>query len=244
MTAPGCIDPAHCPVPDPSSKDLRRLRILRVEAGATFHTAFPRSRWPALFNDTLRGNARFSPLQVEGAVVPTMYGAATQTVALLETAFHDVHESGTRIVSESLQLARRGLATLTTPVDLPFVDLTNSGLKRLGLRRDELVATTPEHYACTREWATVLHGRRIGPVTPAGIMWQSRVAELAGADSPLLADLLPLADRVWVLFGDRVPMDPGAWRPGPPLHQDLVAGPGRLLAERIAEQIGAVIVPN
>ncbi len=246
MTAPDCPDPGRCPVPDPASVDLRRLRSLRLAEGTTFHTAYLRSRWPALFNDSGRGNGRFSPLaSADGArVVPTMYGAATQTVALLETAFHDVHASTPRIVSERLHLARRGLVTLTVPSSLPLVDLTDDALDRIGLDRAQLVATMPQHSPCTREWAVALHARRIGSVVPAGILWQSRVAELAGADSPLLGDLLPVAGRVWVLFGDRVPTVPKAWRPGPPHADDLTSGPGRLLAEQIAEQLGAVIVPS
>lgn len=224
--------------------DLRRLRLARVAEAATFHSSYLRAHWPALFNASGFGNARFSPLQADGAVVPTMYGAPTQTVALLETSFHDVHQMGTRIISESLHLSPRGLIALTAPFSLPLIDLTDEGLDRVGLTRAQLVATTPEHSACTRQWAVALHGRRIGPITPVGLLWQSRVAELAGADSPLLGDLLPAASRVWILFGDRVPTGPNVWRPGDPHYDDLTTGDGRLLAEQIAEQLGAVIVPS
>ncbi len=189
------------------------------------------------------GNARFSALVVDGVTVPTLYGAVTQTVALLETCFHGVHEMATRLVSEALDLAPRGLAALTTPASLPLVDLTDMGLDRVGMNRRQLVATTPEHYACTREWAVALHGRRIGGVVPAGLLWRSRIAELARADSLLLGDLLTVASDAFVLFGDRVPTDPSAWRPGDPHYDNLTAGDGRLLAEQIAEQLGAVIVP-
>jgi hypothetical protein len=89
-----------------------------------------------------------------------------------------------------------------------------------------------------------LHGRRIGGVTPSGLLWQSRIAELAQADSLLLGDLLSVASEVFVLFGDRVPPDPVAWHPGAPRFDDLTTGDGRLLAEQIAEQLGAVIVPS
>lgn len=242
MTAPGCLDPASCQVPDPGDMDLRRLRLARLPQGLVFHTAYRRARWPALFNPTATGNARFSPLAVEGATVPTLYGAATQTVALLETCFHGVHELATRLVSEPVDLAPRGLVALSTPASLPMIDLTDAGLERLGLTRAQLVATTPEHYACTREWALALHRRRIGGVPPAGLLWQSRIAELAQADSLLLGDLLTVASEVFVLFGDRVVTDGGAWLPGDPHYDDLTAGDGRLLAEQIAEQLGAVIV--
>ena len=242
MTAPGCPDRTNCPVPDPENADLRRLRLVHVQEGTTFHTCYARRSWPALFNDSGVGNARFSPLVVGGALVPTMYCAATQTVALLETSFHDVHDMGTRIISESLQLAPRGVVALTTPVPMRLIDLTDAGLARIGLNRGQLVSTTPQHYVCTREWASVLHGRRIGGIVPSGLRWQSRIAELASGDSPLLGDLLAVASDVCLLFGDRVLTDPAAWAPGDPHYHDLTSGDGRLLAEQIAEQLGAVIV--
>lgn len=244
MTAPGCLDPANCPVPDPERVDLRRLRLARVSPAATFHSSYARVQWPEIFNASGLGNARFSPLAVEGAVVPTMYCAATQTVALLETSFHDLYESGTPIISEALHLARRGLVTLTAPVSLPLIDLRDEGLARIGVERSQLVSTTPEHYACTRAWAVALHGRRIGGVTPVGLIWQSRIAELARADSVLLGDLLAVASDVFLLFGDRVSTDPAEWQPGDPHYDDLTTGQGRLLAEQIAEQLGGVIVPR
>jgi len=243
MTAPGCLDPASCEVPNVGEVDLRRLRLARLPAGVAFHTAYRRAHWPNVFNPSAAGNARFSPLALAGATLPTLYGAATQTVALLETCFHDVHATTPRLVSEPLSLAPRGLLALTTPMSIPLIDLTDAELQRVGLNRTQLVATTPEHYACTREWAVALHGRRIGGVAPAGLLWQSRIAELAQADSLLLGDLLTLASDVFVLFGDRVPTDPGAWHPGDPHYDDLTVGDGRLLAEQIAEQLGAVIVP-
>jgi hypothetical protein len=224
--------------------DLRRLRLARLPEATVFHTSYVRVRWPALFNTSGAGRTRFSPLWVDGVLVPTMYGAVTQTVALLETAFHDVHEMGTRIISESLHLAPRGLVALTAPVSLPLIDLTDEGLARVGLSRAQMVATTAAHYACTRRWAVALHRRRIGRATPVGLLWQSRVAELARGESLLLGDLLTVASDVFLLFGDRVPTEPGRWSPGDPHYPDLASGDGRLLAELIAEQLGAVIVPS
>lgn len=244
MTAPGCLDPAGCPVPDPESVDLRRLRLTHLARGQTLHTAYVRNHWPDLFNASGRGNSRFSPIAVGGRPVPTMYAARAQTVALLETSFHDVHQASTRIISERTQLATRGLVAITVPERLALVDLSDDGLSRAGLTRGQLVTTTPQHYACTREWAVALHGRSFGGYRAAGLSWRSRVAELAEADSVLFRDLLRLTGAVWVLFGDRVTTVPGDWRPGDPHYADLSAGEGRLLAEQIAEQLGAVIVPT
>lgn len=243
MTAPGCLNPASCPVPDVGQVDLRRLRLAHLRAGVAFHTAYRRAHWPNLFNPSALGNARFSPLLAEGVVVPTLYGAQTQTVALLETCFHDVHVGMPRVVSEPLDLAPRGLAALTTPASLPLIDVTDSGLARVAMDRAQLVATTPEHYACTREWALALHARKLGGVAPAGLLWQSRIAELARDDSLLLGDLLAVGSDVFVLFGDRVPTNPDDWHAGDPHYGDLTIGDGRLLAEQISEQLGAVIVP-
>lgn len=170
MTASGCLDPASCPVPDPAHVDLRRLRLIRLPAGFVFHTAYRRGHWPALFNPSSAGNARFSPLTASGVAVPTLYGAATQTVALLESCFHGVHERATKLISEALDLAPRGVVALQAPLSLPLVDLTDDALQRVGTARAQLVATTPEHDACTREWAVALRSRRIGGVVPAGFL--------------------------------------------------------------------------
>ncbi|MGH2489424.1 MAG: RES family NAD+ phosphorylase [Candidatus Limnocylindria bacterium] len=243
MTAPGCLDPAGCPVPDPKRLDLRRLRLTHLSEGQTLHTAYTRDYWPDLFNVSGGGNGRFSPTLSGGRPVPTMYAARAQTVALLETSFHDVHQAGTRIVSERTQLATRGLAAITVPERLALVDLSDDGLARVGLTRAQLVATTPQHYACSQAWSLALHERSFGGYQAAGLLWRSRVAELAEADSELFADLLRLVGDVCVLFGDRATTVPGDWQPGDPHYEDLSVGEGRLLAEQIAEQLGAVIVP-
>jgi hypothetical protein len=184
------------------------LRLVHLEAGDPFHTAYRRQHWPELFNPAVLGDARFSPLTIRGAAVPTVYGADTQTVALLETCFHDVHVAVPRLISERLDLAPRGLVSLSTPVRVPLVDLRDAALADLGLHRSQLIATTPEHYACTRQWAEVLHDHEVAGVAPAGLLWQSRVAELAQQDSLLFDDLLRLASNVFVFFGDRVPTAP------------------------------------
>lgn len=242
MTSINCLNPGRCPVPDPGCVDLRRLRLAKLEQGSIFHTAYRRRYWPELFNPSEAGNARFSPLKIDGAVIPTLYGGVTQTVVLLETAFHDVHSSGKRLISEALHLAPRGLVALTTPSTMPLVDLRDAGLRRTGLTRDQLVATSPEHYACTQEWAVALHKRKVGGIAPVGLLWQSRVAELAQQGSPLLQDLLAKGNDVFVLFGDRVSATPTDWDPGDPQYDDLTVGDARLLSEQIAEQLDAVIV--
>lgn len=61
------------------------------------------------------------------------------------------------------------------------MDLRDAELDRLGLERTSLVATTAEHYPCTRRVAASLHGTSVGGVLPQGLVWHSRQAELAVA---------------------------------------------------------------
>ena len=82
---------------------------------------------------------------------------------------------------------------------------------------------------------------------PAGALRLGHPTRLARFQQPLhflLGDLLAVASDVCLLFGDRLPTDPAAWHPGDPHYDDLTIGHGRLLAEQIAEQLGAVIVPS
>lgn len=236
MTAPDCRAPHRCPVSDPGTIDLRRLHLVYLERGRTLSRVFETAHGLLGFNDSGRGDARFSPL----AGRAHLYAADTRTVALLETVFHNVHEGMPRLIYEATDLARRGLGRLVVDGRVPLVDLRDGALEHLGLERSQIVATTAAHYPCTREWVDVLLGRRIGGIAPLGLLWNSRVAELAGDDSPLLDDLLRgSTSEVCVLYEDkgiRLSDAGGGFR-------DLV-GPtqGRLLVDQIAEQLDATVL--
>ncbi len=242
MTGSECPDPLHCPVPDVKSIDLRGLRLVAIPKGTIVYTAYRRKHWPKLFNPSAEGNARFSPLVIKNHAVPVMYGAVTQTVALLETCFHDVHETVPRIISKRFNLEPFGLVTLLTPMELHLADITDEGLARIGIDRRQLSAAMPQHYICTREWAFAVHERVIDGMEVHGLLWQSRIAEIARVSSLLLNDLLLATDNAFALFGDRVSINPNAWHPGGPHYDDLTAGNGLILAEQIAEQLDAVIM--
>jgi len=102
-----------------------------------------------------------------------------------------------------MALRERGLVRLTMPERIVLFDLRDEALATMGLLRHQLATTTPAHYACTQEWASALLDRGIGRARPAGIVWHSRVAEIARLESPLFGDLLrgPTAE-VFVLFGE------------------------------------------
>jgi len=196
-----------------------------------------------LFNTSGRNHSRFAPVRHDGSVVPTVYVARRAAVALLETAFKDVHLTGLRRVSEMADLAPRVIVRLTAPVPITLFDLTDGGLAALGLERTQLISATPAHSACTQEWAGVLCGRKIGRAKPQGIAWHSRVAELASGDDPLLEDLLAdPANLVVLLFGDGLPMEAAPWQPEV-VYDDLVSGDGRMFVERLATLLDAVVLP-
>jgi hypothetical protein len=208
VTAPGCPDPATCPVPDPTPARLRSLHTHVLEAGTTFFTAY-RTAHPDLFNASGHGSTRFAPVtDATGSNVPTIYGSASQTAALLETVFHDVHASVRPRLITSMALRERGLLRLTLPHRIVLFDLRDEALARMGLLRHQLTTTTAAHYVCTREWASSLLNRGVGRARPVGIVWHSRVAELARLESPLFGDLLrgPTTE-VFVLFGGDIALD-------------------------------------
>lgn len=251
MTAPDCLFPGACPVPDPNSIDQRRIRTARWPAGTRLWSTYRVRHFPSLFNDTGLGDARFSPLPAtDDGPPPVLYLARNMTVSLLETAFHDVHtiaQADERTISVPRDLAPRGAIEIAAPTDLTLVDLRDDQLERHGLGRHELVTTTAAHYRCTRQWADALL-RQIGSVLPVGVLWNSRVAELARDDSALLGDLLRSEPaEVAMVVGhphSPVPIGLDDWHDADrhAHHRHLVAGTGRRLVEEVAQNLGATIV--
>ncbi len=242
MTAQGCLRPATCPVPSPSQVDLRRLRTAWMGPGSGYFTASWARHWPGLFNASGLGDARFSPLLGAGRPVPVLYAARSQTAVLLETVFHDIHATSDRLITP-LDLAGRNLLEFELPERLVLYDLRDGALTDLGLERRQLVSTSAAHYACTREWADALRARRgVGAAHPVGLLWCSRVAELAKGDSLLLADLLPgRAEEVFVLFGDRLATTGPGHYTTVARFEDLSSMPALPLVASVAEQLGATL---
>lgn len=236
MTAPDCPSRETCPVPDPSDIDLRALRLARLPSGTRFQRVHQQHRGAAEFNRSGLGSSRFAPLPDAGHV----YLAASQTAALLETVFHDVMPGTPRIIYVGIDLFGWQLTEVRLERDVAVLDLRDQQLRRLGLERGQIVATTPAHYPCTRQWAVALAERRPGGVAATGMLWNSRVAELATGRSPLLGDLLPgRRSEVCVLYDHH--LDDDALWPVGPTFPDLADGQGRLLAEQIADHIDAEI---
>jgi hypothetical protein len=237
VTAPDCPHPASCPVPDPTSVRRSRLRSIVLPAGSTWVMVARRDRWPSLFNPSGAGASRFAPVIPDDTPVPTAYFAATKTVALLETVLHSLGASPAPAIQRHVHLAPWLTIVVTMPSDVRLVDLGDDALDRLGLGRHQLVATTTDHYRCTREWATALHGQVIGGQPTHGLLWHSRLVEVGGATSSVLGEV---RSEVCMLFGDALPTDAGAW--AAEIHDDdLTAGTGLAHVDEIVTLLGGTI---
>jgi len=178
------------------------------------------------------GDTRFQPFDAaDGHRVPSMYIADTDTAALLETSFHEVHQTAGRTIGQSSLLGRM-LAYLHVPEQLKLIDLRDPELARLGIARTELVACSAEHYPCTRRIAAALYERSVDAALPQGLIWHSRQAELAGG---------PPAD-VAIVYSDRTLSATAEWTLARPGLRALYEGPGRDRVDEIAEQLSAVVV--
>jgi len=203
VTSAACPYPANCPVPDPDTLDLRRLRIHRVEPGATLHNVVRGVRASATFNNAGVGSARFSPIiRPDGSPVGHIYLGRTTIAALLETTFHDIGPGRTNQIDAAVDLQGWRLRSVELTRPLRMADLRDTALEGMGLSRHQLVTTPQAHYECSREWA---HRIRSSGRSVDGLIWRSRVAEIASSRSLLLAaiDETDYADAL-VLYDDRV----------------------------------------
>lgn len=185
-----CPDSSRCPVVLPSIP--RHLRTHTIAANTSFYNV---SRCDGVFNDSGRGDSRFSPiLSADGRVIPHVYLAQNQLGALLESALHSTWNTAARVKRSTL----RGLSMriVTCNSELCVADVRNAELKRHGILRRQLVASASEHYPCTRRWAQRRTQLRIGGKIATGFVWNSRQAELAAANAmaPMSA-LLTGADQ-------------------------------------------------
>ncbi|MDH6194155.1 hypothetical protein M2272_000776 [Mycobacterium frederiksbergense] len=223
-----CPDPGACPV----AAALPRLRTTTLRAGAPLYRVYE-ATWGYDEHNPGYGDARFSPIDDPTTAdrLPSMYLAATPTAALLETVFHDVDQVSDRIIYER-NLRGKLLAHLRVPAAATLADLRDPELARLGLSRPQVVSSPAEHYPCTRRLATAALGQPRRGRLLHGLIWHSRQAELSDNDPVEIA----------VLFGGpRFPSGRGSWPLFGPGASSLYEGPGRLLVDEIAENLGAVI---
>ena len=192
--------------------------------GQTLHRVHSSLYKPDQFNPSTKGDARFSPLSHgSDTVIPTLYAGTTLDCALMETVFHDVpFHAGFKILSKASHVDGQVSSAIRSPRPLRLIDLTSIALKKLGIRRGDLIDTEAFEYPITRQWAARLYADHSDA---EGLLWTSRQDDRAqavvlfeprlggfsfvpvsGPESLLMADgsarpeVLNLADRLDVVL--------------------------------------------
>jgi RES domain-containing protein len=207
--------------PPPNPLDLDPL-VIEIAAGTPVVRIHSMARSADAFNPGLGRPSRFAPLRrADGALIPTLNAATSVAAALSESVFHDVpyRGRGKRILAG--RLTGLALSTVIVAEPIRLAMLAGLGLRRLGIRRRELIESGPGSYSLTTAWALALYGC---PAAPFGLLWTSRQDDTA---SSLL------------LFGDRVSR-PALLVASDPVPLDL--GPGLALVDDAATLAGITVV--
>lgn len=233
MTAIGAFPAQDLTCPNPRGcrvlRDPEGFGVVSIPAGTPLFRVHD-SVWGYDEANPGFGDARFSPIDdpVSAARLPSTYLAGSALAALLETVFHEVHQTSSRTIYEH-ELRGQLLAHVRLPSSAELVDLRDPELVRLGYGRDQVTSSSAEHYPCTRRLARALlaaHPRA------DGLLWHSRQAEL----------LAQPAVEVAVLYGGaRYPTARGEWPLWGPGSRNLLEGPGRLVIDELAESVGATV---
>lgn len=135
-----------------------------------------------------KGNARFSPIKdSKDDSIPTLYGAETKEGALMESIFHDIpHAPGLKTFDKT-KLDNKVYSVLAAKSDLTLADLSNTSLRKYGIKRSELIDTEKSEYAKTQAFAERMHADN---KDIQGLYWISRQDDRAEAI---------------ILFEDRIP---------------------------------------
>lgn len=180
--------PRTTPVPVPSN-DLQDIITRTIwPAGQVIHRIHLNLYASVEFNPGLKGNARFSPIKnASGASIPTLYGGTSFDCAAMETVFHDVTFAPGLKTYDKAKLADQVYSQVMPQNDFVLADLSVTALRRLGIKRAQLIDTDQDCYPATRPWAEATHAQ-----CPdiQGLCWISR------QDDRALAVML---------FGDRIP---------------------------------------
>jgi hypothetical protein len=167
-----------------------KVGVVTWPRGTIIHRVHRRIYEATTFNPSSRADARFSPIvDSRGAVVPALYAGSTFQCAAMESVFRDApFTAGLKIFPKS-RLRGHVHSVLRLEAKLTLCDLSSIGLRKLGLRRSQLIDTERETYTDTRAWAQVIYtaNPRI-----QGLRWVSRQDDRAYAA---------------IFFGDRIPVN-------------------------------------
>ena len=94
----------------------------------------------------------------------------------METVFHDVPFAAGLKTFDKQKLIDQVYSQVTPRRDLNLVDLSTTALRKLGIRRNELIDTEKDKYPGTRKWAEAIHA---ACSDAEGLRWVSRQDDAA-----------------------------------------------------------------
>ncbi len=212
MTEPEVPEP-----PDPAALDP----LVKTWPGGTdLWRVHKLDRRPAEFNPGV-DVGRFHPFSgFAGKAVATLYAANTWEGAVSETLLRNVPLRGAPRTKRRAELEVRAMSLLRLGREVPLVELRGTGLRRLQLKRRELIETEADQYSRSVRWAAALYQ---AVPQAGGLVWTSRLHDPSAAV---------------VFFGDRVAEKDFSLVEGP---IPLGFGKGLARVMELAEEAGILI---
>ena len=156
----------------PIACDYRKIGLVKVEAGGLWWRVHHQKHASLQFNDSRLTNARFSPIfDAAGNVIPAIYAAGDVKSALMETVLHDAPSPAHGFIYLAPVTEPRVLVPLTNTAPLLLANLLTLGLRRVGIKRADLIDSDKPAYFLTRAFAGALHAAR---PDVQGLIWHSR----------------------------------------------------------------------
>lgn len=172
------------------------------KAGRRLCRVHPNALDPRRFNPGIRTRrGRFHPIKdAVRNLIPTLYAADKIDGALSETVFHNVVAGGVILRAE---LATRSITRIDLVRDIVVADLRGHGLRKLKLKRTQLLECEAVHYSDSARWAEAIHASN---PDLNGMIWILRQFDKSTA-------LLAFGDRLnetdFVEHGPPEPLDRG-----------------------------------
>lgn len=183
-------------VPDPPRPfDAETITLPAGEALYHVHS----KTWPGnQFNPGQGAPTRFAFFG--DPAIPALYAAQTEQAAIAETLLHDVPMVGGQLLPSAYR--DRRMSRLRSNRELRLASFLGLGLRRLGIKAEQVTTTAAVYYERTVLWAQAAH--------------------IAGFDGLVYMSRQCNSDRAYVFFGDRAgdafDVDPSSrWDFGDPL---------------------------
>ena len=153
-------------IPAPTTMRVGKHAYFSLKSGTKLHRLHPDAFGSDQFNDTDKGDARFSPIRDStGKVIPTIYGAESFECAVCEIILRcpDVPPTNPKTGLPTLQIVYPSdfsaykHSLVQTAVDLKLVDVTIVGQRKIGIDKNALLAGPKSTYPATRAWAEKIY---------------------------------------------------------------------------------------